>query len=148
MWDLEKDANPLRLSIVLSHHMHMNWIQYLNTYWYIFIHHQQDINSCWWKQELLQAVQKTYIFILLMMNKSNKIRIRFSKYLMYWYIWVNLKSKFVFFTTKSSRTGHKKDNFYDIRKLVRILLENLIKRCVQNFESIGWKLFHLCCQPI
>ena len=25
-WESKKDANPLRLSIVLSHHMHRNWI--------------------------------------------------------------------------------------------------------------------------
>ena len=47
---------------------------------------------------------------------------------MYWYIWVSLKSKFVFFTTTSSKTGHKSDNFSDIKKPERILLDNLIKK--------------------
>ena len=47
---------------------------------------------------------------------------------MYSYIWVCLKSKFRFFTTKSSKTGHNWDNFYSIKKLVRILLDNLIKK--------------------
>ena len=56
---------------------------------------------------------------------------------MYRYIWVSLKPKFVFFTTQSSKTGHKSDNFPDIKKLVRILHDNLIKKSVQNFESIG-----------
>ena len=63
-------------------------------------------------------------FILLIINKSNKIRIIFLKYWMYWYIWVSLESEFVFFTTKSSKTGHKSDNFSDIKKPVRILLDN------------------------
>ena len=118
-------------------------------YFIRFIHHQQDTKFCkWWLHVVIRAVKKTKFFILLMMNKSNEIRIRFSKYWMYWYIWVSLKSKFVFVTTKSSKTGHKSDNFSDIKKPVRILLDNLIKKSVQNFESIGWKLFHLCCQPI
>ena len=52
---------------------------------------------------------------------------------------------------KWSKTGYKSDNFYDIKKPVRILLDNLItvcKRSVQNFRSIAWKLFDSCCQPI
>ena len=68
------------------------------------------------------------------MNQSNKIRIRFSIYLIYWYIWLSLKLKFVFFTTKSSRTGHKSDNFYDIKKPVRILLDDLIKKKYTTFR--------------
>ena len=47
---------------------------------------------------------------------------------MYRYIWVSLNLKFVFFTTTSSKTGHKSDNNYDIKKPVRILLDNLIKK--------------------
>ena len=100
-----------------------------------FIYHQQDKKFCWWwLHAVILGVKKTKFFILLMMNKSNKIRIRFSKYWMYWYIWVSLKSKFVFFATKWSKTGHKSDNFSDIKKPVHILLGNLIKK-VCNISS-------------
>ena len=47
---------------------------------------------------------------------------------MYWYIWLSLELKFAFFTTTSSKSRHKSDNFYDIKKLVRILLDNVIKK--------------------
>ena len=37
------------------------------------------------------------------------------------------------------KTGHKSENFWDIKKPLSILLDNLIKNSVQNFKSVERK---------
>ena len=65
------------------------------------------------------------------MNKYNKIRIRFLKY----WILINLykfEVEIRIFHKKRSKTGHKLENFYDIKKPVGILLDILItKKCAK-----------------
>ena len=86
--------------------------------------------------KVILAVKKI-VFFFYIMNKSNKIRIRFSKY----WILINLcklKSNFVFFKKKKiSKTGHRPDNFYDINKPDRILLDNLIAKKCTKFQ-VDW----------
>ena len=67
-----------------------------------------------WKHNCSNSCPKNNFVFLFIMNKSNKIRIRFQKY---WMLINSCKFKagVRIFTKKWSKTGHKSANFYYIK---------------------------------
>ena len=86
--------------------------------------------------------RQIFLFLFIM-NKSNKIRIRFKKY---WILinWCKFKVEFrIFHKIKWSIIGHKSDNFYDIKKPISFLLDNPITRKCAKFQVDCMKIVWL-----